>query len=64
MEIVAFDVTTLYTSTPHEYDLKALGYFLTTFKEEINPRFNNQFILDAVDFILKNNYFKYVLFAT
>ena len=54
-EIVTFDVTSLYTSVPHEYDLKALGYFLTAFKEEMNPRFNNQFVLDAADFILKNN---------
>ena len=54
-EIVIFDVTSLYNSIPHEYGLKALGYFLTTFKEEMNPRFNNQFILDAADFILKNN---------
>ena len=43
-EIVTFDVTSLYTSIPHEYGLKALEYFLATFKEEINPRFNNQFI--------------------
>ena len=50
-EIVTFDVTSLYTSVLHEYGLKALGYFLTTFKEEMNPRFNNQLILDAADFI-------------
>ena len=31
-----------------------IWYFLTTFKEEMNPRFNNQFILDAADFIFKN----------
>ena len=53
--IVTFDVTSLYTSIPHEYGLKALGYFLTTFKEVMNPRFNKQFILVAADFILKNN---------
>ena len=52
-EIVTFDVASLYTSIPHEYGLKALGYFLSTFKEEMDPRFNNQFILDAADFILK-----------
>ena len=50
-EIVTFDVTGLYTRIPHEYALKALGYFLTTFKEEINPQFNNQLILDAAEFI-------------
>ena len=54
-EIVTFDVTSLYTSIPHECGLKALGYFLATFKEEMNPRFINQFILDVADFILKNN---------
>ena len=55
-EIGTFDVTSLYTSIPHEYGLKALGYFLTTFKEEMNPRFNSQFILDAADFVLTNNF--------
>ena len=50
-EIVTFDVISLYASIPHEYGLKALGYFLTTFKEEMNPQLNNQFILDAADFI-------------
>ena len=54
-EIVTFDVTSLYTRISYEYDLKALGYFLTAFKEEMNPRSNNQFILDPADFILKNN---------
>ena len=58
-EMVTFDVTSLYTSIPHEYGLKALGYFLTAFKDEMNPRFNNQFILDAADFILKNNSFTF-----
>ena len=50
-EIVTFDVTGLYTRIPHEYALKALGYFLTTFKEEINPQFSNQLISDAAEFI-------------
>ena len=54
-EIVTFDVASLYTSIPYEYGLNALGYVLTIFKEEMNPRFNNQFILDAADFILKNH---------
>ena len=57
MEIVTFDVTGLYTNTLQEYGLKALGYFLTiwVFKEEMNPRLNNQFILDATEFFLKSN---------
>ena len=35
-EIVIFDVTSLYTSIPHEYGLKALVFFLATSKEEMN----------------------------
>ena len=38
-----------------------MGYFLTTFKVEMNPRFNNQFILYATDFILKNNHLTFDL---
>ena len=52
-KIVTFDVTNLYTSISHEYWLKAFRNFLTSFKEEMNPQFNTQFILDAEDFILK-----------
>ena len=55
METVTFDVTSLYTSIPHEFGLKDLGYFRTTFKEETSLRFNNQLTLDAADFILQNN---------
>ena len=36
-EIVKFNVTSLYTRISHKYGLKALGYFLTTCKEEMNP---------------------------
>ena len=66
-EMVAFDVTSLYTSISYEYGRKTLRYFLTAFKEEMNSRLNNQFILDTADFILKNKSLKfgiYVLFAT
>ena len=54
-EKVTFDVKSLYTSIPKEYGLKALGYFLTTFEEDMNSRFNDQFALDDADLILNNN---------
>ena len=38
IEIVTFDVTSFYTSAPHEFGLEALGYFLTTY-QELHPRF-------------------------
>jgi len=53
--IVTFDVKSLYTSIPHDLGLKAVDYFLTTFNNELHPRFSKQFILESVNFILKNN---------
>ena len=58
-EIATFDVTSLQTSIPHEHGLKALGYFLKTFKEEVDSRFNNEFILDAAESISKYNSFPF-----
>ena len=36
-EILTFDATSLYTCIPHEYALKASGYFVKTFKEKWIP---------------------------
>ena len=36
-EIETHDVTSLYSTILHDYGLNVLGYFLTTFKEEMNP---------------------------
>ena len=52
IDMVTFDVT----SFPLAFRINMTqGYFLTTFKEEMNSRFTNQFILNAEDFILKND---------
>ena len=38
-EIVTFDVISLYTSIPHEFDLEVLDYFLTAHQDDLHPRF-------------------------
>ena len=55
--IVTFDVSSLYTSIPHDLGIEALTYYLRTFNHTIDSRFNINFILEATNFILKNNTF-------
>ena len=52
--IATFDVVGLYTNMPQTFGMEAGRYFLLN-KEDINPRFNTPFILESIDFILKNN---------
>ena len=53
--IATFDVVGLYTNIPHTFGMEAVRYFLLKYKEDIHPRFNIPFILESIDFILKNN---------
>ena len=53
--IATFDVVGLYTNIPHTFGMEAVRYFLLKYKEDIPPRFNIPFILESIDFILKNN---------
>ena len=55
--IVTFDISCLYTSIPHDLGIEALTYYLRTFNHTIDSRFNINFILEATNFILKNNTF-------
>ena len=51
------DVTSLYTSIPHDLGLKAIEYWLNKRRDLVNPRFSNNFILESLKFILENNNF-------
>ena len=53
--IATFNVVGLYTNTPHTFGMETVRYFLLKYKEDIHPRFNIPFILEPIDFILKNN---------
>ena len=57
--LCTFDVKSLYTNIPHEYGLEAMNYWLNKHQDSINSRFSKAFILESVDFILKNNSFKF-----
>ena len=51
------DVTSLYTSITHELGIEAINYWLNKRRDLIKTRFNNAFIIESLEFILKNNNF-------
>ena len=53
------DVASLYTSIPHELGLEAINFWSHKHRLKISSRFSNAFILDSIEFILKNNYFHF-----
>ena len=53
--IAIFDVVGRYTNISHTFGMEAVRYLLLKYKEDIHPRFNIPFILESIDFILKNN---------
>ena len=55
--LATFDITSLYTSIPHEYGLEAIKYWLDNYRSSVNGRFPTKFILEAIKFILENNNF-------
>ena len=57
--LATFDVSSLYTSIPHELGLKALKFFLEKFPDTVDKRFSKEFILEASNFVLKNNTFEF-----
>ena len=55
--LVTFDVISLYTNIPHELGVDALQFFLNKYPETVDNRFNRDFIMKGMLFVLKNNTF-------
>ena len=55
--LATFDITSLYTSIPHQYGLEAMRYWLENYRASVNPRFTTEFILEGIELILSNNNF-------
>ena len=53
------DIESLYTSIPTDLELEAILYWLNNKSSLILSRFANIFILEALEFILRNNKFKF-----
>ena len=57
--IVCCDVISLYTSIPTQLGIQALDYWLTKLSPLVDSRFTKTFVLEAVRFILENNFFEF-----
>lgn len=56
-KLVSFDVTSLYTNIPHELGLEAIKFWLGKSYSLIDDRFNENFIIEALNIILERNTF-------
>ena len=55
--LVSFDVVSLYSNIPHDLGLEAIRFWLENYPDDIHRRFTKDFMLDGINFILKNNTF-------
>ena len=58
-KLVSFDVVNLYTNIPHNYGIEAIQHWLNTYPDDLHPRFEKEFVLKGLRFILENNYFNF-----
>ena len=56
---VSCDVTSLYTNIPTDLGIEAISYWLRKFSNLFPNRFTADFILEAIRFVLENNYFAF-----
>ena len=55
--LASFDIEALYSNIPHDLWIEAVQYWLEKYPENKKNRFSNNFILEAIKFILENNTF-------
>ena len=58
-DLISCDIVSLYTNIPHALGVEAVRYWLTKRTDLIPARFSIEFILEAVQFVLQNNYFMF-----
>ena len=53
--LVNFDACSFHTNIPHKFGLREVEYFVSYYRQSINPVFTTRVILEAASFILSNN---------
>ena len=59
LKLFGCDITSLYTSIPHELGLEAIKHWVRKRRDLIDDRFSEDFIVDAIELMLQNNNFKF-----
>ena len=57
--LVSYDVVNLCSNIPHDLGIQAIDYWLKTYPMLLHSRIKPDFILESIQFILKNNTFKF-----
>ena len=57
--LVSFDIESLYSNISHNLGLEAIKFWLQKHPDDIHSRFTDYFILEGINFILKNNTFNF-----
>ena len=57
--LTTFDVSSLYSNIPHELGKEAISYWIQKHSDNLHPRFNKEFVIEAIDLILNNNTFQF-----
>lgn len=57
--LATFDIESLYSNINHDLGLTAVKYWLERNRGDVQARFTNEFILESLEFILKNNNFQF-----
>ena len=55
--LYSVDITSLYTSIPHDLGIEAIKYWVEKYRQLIDERFSTTFIIESLEFILENNNF-------
>lgn len=55
--LYSVDISSLYTNITHELGVEAITYWLNRYRDLVPTRFTNSFIIESLEFVLKNNNF-------
>ena len=46
--LITYDITSLYTSVPHNYGIWAISYWIDIYNETIDRRFSKEFVINPI----------------
>ena len=55
--LALFDVESLFSNIPHDLGLDAIKFWLQKHPVDLHRRFTDNFVLDIIEFIFKNNFY-------
>ena len=58
-KLVTLDVVNLYSNITSTLGLRSLGFWIDKHREKIDNRFTKEFLLEATELVLKNNFFNF-----